>query len=428
MILKRRIAVIVLACGPEIAENGNAGLTGMCTGKKMTMKGAGRKSAGAVVAGGELNGLGVARSLGAARVPFVLLDTHATKPAFATRFGKKCIVRALHGPEFVEDLLAVASRFSEKPVLILTEERSVVTVSSAREQLADAFHLTLPARSLTEDLLDKMRFQRLAERHGLSVPRAISFGKERREDPLSNLRFPCVLKPTAKSAEYDRHFAKAYKVSAPSEVEDLWSRMREVIDELIVQEWIEGADSDVYFCLQYRGSESPSCSFVGRKICQWPPLVGGTASCIPAPEAAAALISATDKFFEAVGFFGIGSMEFKRDRRDGQFYAVEPTVGRTDYQEEIATLNGVNIPFAAYCGAFGQLPPPRGHVDPPAGWRDPFGYAKARLAGAPDPVVELNPRIDFYDAYFRASDPMPFLKLKLPGLKRRLRRHLITHG
>ena len=47
-------------------------------------------------------------------------------------------------------------------------------------------------------------------------------------------------------------------------------------------------------------------------------------------------------------------MEYKRDRRDEKFYMVEPTVGRTDYQEEIATLNGVNIPAAAYLREIGD--------------------------------------------------------------------------
>jgi len=66
--------------------------------------------------------------------------------------------------------------------------------------------------------------------------------------------------------------------------------MRNVVNEIIVQEWIEGADSDVYFCLKYRPpGGSQSISFTGRKICQWPIQVGGTASCMPAPEAAAEL-------------------------------------------------------------------------------------------------------------------------------------------
>jgi hypothetical protein len=203
-------------------------------------------------------------------------------------------------------------------------------------------------------------------------------------------------------------------------VDRLWSGMREVVDEIIVQEWIEGGDSDVYFCLQYRPEKDRSVSFVGRKLCQWPMLVGGTACCAPAPEAGDKLIALTDAFFAAVGFVGIGSMEYKRDTRDGRFYMVEPTVGRTDYQEEIAFLNGVNIPLAAYLGELGRSAPP---PDPPGrahAWVDPIGYARARNAGAPDVMAKFASGMKICDAYFRADDPMPYVSMKLQPLLRRL--------
>ncbi len=70
-------------------------------------------------------------------------------------------------------------------------------------------------------------------------------------------------------------------------------------------------------------------------------------------------------------------MEYKRDSRDGKFYMVEPTVGRTDYQEEIAVLNGINLPLVVYRGELGMSAPPPTAVTPPRAWRDPFGYARA---------------------------------------------------
>src|SRR4029077_16877616 len=130
-------------------------------------------------------------------------------------------------------------------------------------------------------------------------------------------------------------------------------------------------------------------SFVGRKICQWPVEEGGTASCMPAPDAAGELPEMTDGFFSAVGFVGVGSMEYKRDRRDGKFYMVEPTVGRTDYQEEVATLNGVNIPLAAYRAELGLNPIAPVAAAPPRAWRDPLGFANAQSAGFKGPPTEL---------------------------------------
>jgi len=61
----------------------------------------------------------------------------------------------------------------------------------------------------------------------------------------------------------------------------------------------------------------------------------------------------TEAFFERVSFVGMGSIEFKRDSRTGQFLMIEPTVGRIDGQEEVATLHGANIPLAAYLHEIG---------------------------------------------------------------------------
>src|SRR5689334_13495845 len=288
----------------------------------------------AVVAGLELNGLGVVRALAAAGVPVIALDTDLAKPTAATRHGVKRAVRSLSGEAFIEDLLQLRAELTNTPVLILTEEASVSTVSSQRARISSEYRFTLPPDPVVQDLLDKHRFQDIAERSGFPVPRAVGLIKGREPAGLEHLSYPCVVKPATKDPEYGRWFAKAYKVSTPEEALQLWEKMGSVTDRLIVQEWIEGDDSDVYFCLQYRTGNGPAASFVGRKLCQWPPQVGGTASCMPAPEFADQLTDLTNQFFAAVGFVGMGSIEYKRDRRNGRFYMVEPTVGRTDLQEE----------------------------------------------------------------------------------------------
>jgi predicted ATP-grasp superfamily ATP-dependent carboligase len=375
----------------------------------------------AIVVGIDLNGLGVIRALGRAGVPVLALDTDLNKPTAATRFGLKKRVRALAGPELIADLLSLRSKLECNPVLLLTQEASVATISGARERLSDAYRFTMPAPTLMEELLNKISFQELAERHNCPIPRAIRLFDGAPFENLRDLRYPCIVKPTSKHPEYGKHFAKAYKVAASDDVFRLWSAMREVVDDVIVQEWIEGADSDVYFCLQYRPPDGgKSVSFVGRKTCQWPTQVGGTASCMPAPEVADELTAMTDGFFTAVGFVGVGSMEYKRDPRDSRFYMVEPTVGRTDYQEEIAALNGVNIPLAIFRGELGLPMPPMIQAKSPRAWRDPFGHARARQAGALDPIQQLSPGIRICDAYRRFDDPMPYIALKLASIRRRL--------
>ena len=75
---------------------------------------------------------------------------------------------------------------------------------------------------------------------------------------------------------------------------------------VVVQEWIEGQDSDIFFCLQYRATGGATvCSFTGRKLCIWPPDVGTTASCTAAaPEVRTILQPLTEAFFKRMSLSG----------------------------------------------------------------------------------------------------------------------------
>jgi predicted ATP-grasp superfamily ATP-dependent carboligase len=378
----------------------------------------------AVVAGLDLNGLGVVRSLAAEGVTTIALDTDLSKSTASTRFGRKIKVSALSGPAFIEALQGVAARLAQKPVLFLTQEGSVETVAAAQAELLTSYRFTMADHRAMKTLLNKADFQETAEELHCAIPRSLRLTRTTDLSEFASLRFPCVVKPLTKNEMYSAKFKKAYKVARFEELDELWRALKDTAGEMIVQEWIEGTDSDVYFCLQYRPRSSLPVSFVGRKICQWPPLVGGTASCVSAPSVRDELIALTDAFFERVGFVGLGSMEYKRDVRDGRFYMVEPTVGRTDYQEEVATLNGVNIPYAAYCGEIGRSFNQYNTDRLPQIWRDSLSYRKALTASAPDAAMQVSPRAKIVDAYFRAHDPLPYLRMKAEPVERRMKRWL----
>jgi D-aspartate ligase len=379
----------------------------------------------AVVVGGDLNGLGVVRSLARERVPTIILDPDPRKPTMRTRFGRKVCVRAVSGDVLIDELLTLRNRLLMKPVLFLTQEASVATISDAYAAVSDKYFIAMPESGVMKTLMNKSLFQARAQQLGFAVPRGLTLTARTTPLQLDSLRFPCVLKPTTKDDSYAKRFAKAYRITKASDAHSLWQTMQEVIDEAILQEWIEGGDSDVFFCLQYRSRDGGAvASFVGRKTCQWPPSIGGTATCISAPDVADELSATTDRFFTAVGFIGLGSMEYKRDVRDGKFYMVEPTVGRTDYQEEVAVLNGVNIPFAAYADELGLSTEKIYERRPKCGWRDSLGYYNALATGASDPAESLAPGARIFDAYFRVSDPGPYLALKAQSLFQRINRIL----
>ena len=325
----------------------------------------------------------------------------------------------------VKGLLALAASIAGPAVLFLTSDDAVLTASEYRSELENKYRFRLASHACLTSLINKTSFQQLAEKHGFLVPRSMTVEDVGDLSRLTELRFPCIVKPTRTTANYRKsQLARGYKVASPAQAETVCRRILAVVPALVVQEWIEGPDSDIYFCLQYRAADGTTvCSFTGRKLSIWPPDVGVTASCTAAPEARLILQPLTEAFFERVSFVGMGSIEFKRDRRTGEFLMIEPTVGRIDLQEEVATLHDANIPLAAYLHEIGSPGLRVRENPPPIIWRDFFSHCMAVAArGNHSPLAKPSTRVQ--DAYWSRSDPIPSLFHFLDGSVKSLQKTL----
>jgi predicted ATP-grasp superfamily ATP-dependent carboligase len=364
----------------------------------------------AVVLGAGINGLGVARSLARAGIRPWLLDSDGRRFEMHTRAARPMGIASLHGPVLIDELVRLGTALFAglQPVLLLTQEESVKMVSHERERLSPLYRFVLPPRDLLDTLLHKHGFQRLAEQFGCPIPALIRVSTPAELHTLERLRYPVVVKPGERHDGYGRQFKKAYRIESAADAIELVGRILPVMPDVVVQEWTEGPDSNIYFCLQcIDGQGQVTASFTGRKIRSWPPQVGGTASCAPAPEAHAELSALTTKFFRDAGVAGMAAMEYKRDARSGAFRMVEPTVGRTDYQAEVATLNGVNLPYAAYCAALGTNPPTSQRAPKSLAWRVRSEDVQSARAQNQRPDEGFEAFDGIADAVWRWSDPMP---------------------
>jgi D-aspartate ligase len=334
----------------------------------------------AVIVGADADGLGIARCLGRAGVPVIVADKDRWRPGMHSRYVRPFVAMAMSGPALIDSLLILRSSLNVTPLLFVTTDLQVRTISEHRHRLAGSFRIRLPERFCVRQLLHKLAFQDLAERHGFPVPRAIRMSDERDFAKFSQIEFPAVIKPGNKELFFSGRAPRAQKVRSRDEAESLCRAILPEAPDLIVQEWVEGEDSDIYFCLQYRGQDGLKVSsFVGRKLRSWPPQTGSTASCTAAPEVESLLDELTTKFFDKTHMVGMCSMEFKKDRYSGKYFMIEPTVGRADWQEEVANVNGVNIPLTAYNYELGfPLPEPRTPRSPRV-WIYPPSYFRSIL-------------------------------------------------
>lgn len=310
-------------------------------------------------------------------------------------------VPSLEGEALIDTLIRLGSQLDCRPVLILTGEESVLPVSASRQRLEPLYRIDLPPAAIVETLSDKARFHALAERDGFAVPRSRAIGRERELDRIDELEPPLVLKPTDKTLVLAGAVERAVRADTRGQARAAASRMLTRAPALIVQEWVEGPDTEILFSLFICNREAILTGvFPGRKLVCSPPAVGSTAVCVAAPEVAEELHLHTRQFVERVGYRGLGGLEFKRDSRSGRLLIIEPTVGRTDWQEEIATLCGLNLPLLAYQAALEAAPPPpRDTPLAPLAWRSDRRFSVSRGLVPPGTRV--------IDGYFRWSDPLP---------------------
>jgi len=354
-----------------------------------------------VVVGESLNSLGIVRSLAGRGIEVHVAVATRWCPAALSRHAQVAILPALDGPPLVDGLKALARRLGRRAVLMLCGDRQVDAVNDHRDELAALYQFTLPPAGMLRTLANKATFQQFALAHGLDVPRtAVIQSGQPVAAALRDLVLPLVLKPADKALVLTGHAERAVRVETRAEAEAVAVRMLAGSGCVVAQEWIVGDDSDIYFALFVCDADSHLAGmFCGRKLVCDPPGVGSTGICVDAGEHSATLGREALRFIQASGYQGIGSVEYKRDRRTGRFVIVEPTVGRSDWQEEIATLCGVNLPLQAWLAECGLPPEPPLPIAAPQAWSASLFH--------PRPPLPEGARLR--DGWLRLDDPLPGL-------------------
>jgi D-aspartate ligase len=106
----------------------------------------------AVVVEGTLNALGVVRSLSAGRMPIYLVETTARSAARWSRHCHYVRVPSLEGRALIHALSDLGRSLACQPVLILTGDESVNTVSEYRQELEGLYRFSLPAAEMVRTL------------------------------------------------------------------------------------------------------------------------------------------------------------------------------------------------------------------------------------------------------------------------------------
>jgi len=301
-----------------------------------------------------MTGLQTARILARHGVPVIAIAGDPKHPCCRTKVCEKIYFADIQRDDFVTTLENIGPELKQKAVLFPCTDMSVLLISRNRQKLERSYHVVLPEPDVVEMLMDKVSFYSYAQREGLPVP--VTFflsGRADAEESAKKLTFPCILKPPLKTPNWEKHTkAKVYKVSDREEFLALYERCSKWAESLMVQEWVEGPDANLYSCNCYFNSDSePVVTFIARKLRQWPPEIG--TSSLGEECRNDVVLEECIRLFRSVRHYGLGYVEMKRDGRTRKHFIIEPNIGRPTGRSAIAEAGGVDLLYAMYCDTLG---------------------------------------------------------------------------
>ena len=297
-----------------------------------------------------MTGVQTARILAKHGVPVIAIASDPDHYCAKTRVCERIVAADTKSEGFIEALASLGPTLPQKGVLVPCTDMSVLLISRNRLRLQEWYHMSLPDEAVVEMLMDKISFINFAQEQGLAVPGTF-FLRDRfdAEEAAKELTYPCILKPPMKTPTWEQNTKeKVFKVESAAELLQLYDRCAGWADLLMVQEWVDGTDADLYSCNCYFDADSePRVTFIARKLRQWPPETG--TSCLGEEVRNDEVLEESIRLFRNVGYQGLGYVEMKRDRRTGKHYIIEPNIGRPTGRSAIAEAGGVELVYSMYC-------------------------------------------------------------------------------
>lgn len=304
---------------------------------------------GAVILGGDYQGLGIARSLGRHQIPICVIDDEYSIARFSKYTTHVVSVRSLRDERnTVEQLLEIGKRLNlEGWVLYPTRDETVAAFSRHKKELSTFFRVPTAPWSTIQWAWDKSKTYQLAARLGVPTPRTWRVGsfQELQDLPLA---FPVAVKPAIKERLVYATGVKAWRADNLEELEHFFGRAVGHIDprEVLIQELIPGDGRRQFaYCAFFKDDHAVG-SIVVRRTRQHPLEFGRSSTFVETVDLPI-LKTISERFLRAIHYYGLVEMEYKLDPRDGQYKLLDVNA-RTWGYHTIGWRAGLDFPYLLY--------------------------------------------------------------------------------
>jgi len=354
-----------------------------------------RRRVGAVVVGGDYQGLGIVRSLGRHGIPVCVIDDECSIARFSRYVTHAVKTGSLREERNTVDIVMdVGRRLGlDGWVLYPTRDETVAAFARYRSTLAEIFRVPTPGWDTVRWLWDKRNTYELARRLGIPAPRTVCPRSVRELDELE-FDGPVAIKPAIKEHFIYATKAKAWRADTADERRELFERASEYVEpgEVMIQELVPGnGDHQFAYAAFFKNGEALG-SMVVRRQRQHPPEFGRASTFVQTIELPV-LETLSERFLRAIDYYGLVELEYKFDARDGSYKLLDVN-GRTWGYHTLGAGAGVDFPYLLYADQLGEsVEPSRGRA----------GVNWIRLVtDVPTAVVEmLGGRLDWRE-YFRS--------------------------
>lgn len=289
----------------------------------------------AVVLGMGPTSLGLVRALGRKGISVYGIGLSKYELALSSKYCKSIgAADPRYEPDKMLDILVKFGRENcrdNKFILYPTGDECVVFIGENCEILSKYFIFSKLNPEIVELFLCKGAFYNACLEYDMSTP--VSFLPESIEEltNISNeINYPCIAKPKYYHKWAMTHgLVKGVVCHNSNELLAFGSRFEADINDFIVQEILNGPETDIYVVAAYFDKNSnPHGVFVGNKIRQYP--IGFGTTTMMKSDYKPDLISLSVEFMKKIGYQGLCDIEYKFDRKDNTFKIIEinPRLGR----------------------------------------------------------------------------------------------------
>jgi len=313
------------------------------------------KSVGAVVVGGDYQGLGIVRSLGRRKVPVCVIDDERSIARFSKYTTYSVPVDSLRDEQHtVEQILAIGRRLDlEGWVLYPTREETVAAIARYRSSLTGFFRVPTPAWDITQWFWDKRNTYRRAKELGIPTPSTWYIGDVSDLEQIDTDP-PFAIKPAIKEHFIYSTKVKAWRANSRTELRELFQRAASLVGpgEVMVQSLIPGGGTQQFGYGAFFKEGRALGSMVVRRARQHPPEFGRSSTYVETIELPL-LEDFSERFLRAINYYGLVELEYKLDPRDQQYKLLDVN-GRTWGYHTLGFKAGVDFPSMLFADQVGE--------------------------------------------------------------------------